>query len=77
MVEVQFMTLDEITEFRERAARGAGYVYYRDETDYKFGSDEPIIPKYTRIDLTPAIIRMAQNDFINYGSLKYSADDIN
>ena len=77
MVEVQFMTLDEITEFRERAARGAGYVYYRDETDYKFGSDEPIIPKHTRIDLTPAIIRMAQNTFINYGSLNYSTNDIN
>ena len=77
MVEVQFMTLDEITEFREGAARGAGYVYCRDETDYKFGSDEPVIPKHTRIDLTPAIIRMAQNTFINYGSLNYSTNDIN
>ena len=66
MVKIEFLGEKDIEQFYERRAREGG-IYYRDETDYKFGSDEPIIPKYTKIDLTPAIIRMAQNTFINFG----------
>ena len=59
-------TAEDIERFHERISR-EGFIYYRDETDYKFGSDEPVIPKHTIIDVTIEKINKAREALVIFG----------